>query len=99
MFPRNKVNVVLKLAFLASQMTEALIENIWKLHVALFNLCYVFQIVFMKHIKWCIVSHTIVKRNIHQIPLINSCCGPEPGFGDTCGCSGCTYVLAAANSS
>ena len=40
------------------------------LHIALFNLCYVFHIVFIKHINCCIVSHTIVQRNIHQIPMI-----------------------------
>ena len=72
--------MVLKLALLASHMAETLIQNLRKtlecdvnfanqrpqtLHVALFNLCYVFHIIFIKHIKWCIVSHTIVQRNIH----------------------------------
>ena len=72
--------MVLKLALLASHMAESLIENLRKtleydkqrpqtLHVALFNLCYVFYIIFIKHIKWCIVSHTNVQRYIHQIPM------------------------------
>jgi len=30
------------------------------LHLALFNLCYVFYIVFVKRVKWCIVPHIIV---------------------------------------
>jgi len=78
--------VVLKFAWLASHMTETLMDNLWKtlecdiifakqrpqtLHGALFNLCYVFHIVFIKHIKWCIVSHSSVQRNIHQIPMTN----------------------------
>ena len=86
-FSRNKVTVVLKLALLASHMAELLIENLRKtlecdilfakqrrqtLYVALLNLCYVFYIVFIKHIKWFIVSHTIVQRNIHQVPMIIS---------------------------
>jgi len=33
---------------------------IWHSALALFNLCYVFHIVFIKPIKWCIVWHTIV---------------------------------------
>jgi len=78
LFPRNKVTVVLKFALLASHLAEILFENLRKnsetLHMALFNLCYVFHIVFIKHIKWCIVSHTIVQRIIpvHQIPMIIS---------------------------
>jgi len=83
-FPRNKVTVVLKLALLASHMAKTLIENLRNVTsslpnkdpkhstVALFNLCYVFHIVFIKHIKWCIVLHTIVQRNIHQMPMIIS---------------------------
>ena len=82
-FPRNKVTVVLKLALLASHMAVNLQkisesdvifpkQRTKTLHVALFNLCYVFHIVFIKHIKWCIVSHTIVQRYMHQIPMIIS---------------------------
>jgi len=72
-FPRNKVTVVLKLALIASHIAETLIENLPKtsecdvifakqrpqtLHVALFNLCY--------------LLHTIMQRNLHQIPMIIS---------------------------
>ena len=80
-FPRNKVKVVLKLALLASHVAETLIENIRKtktkprpqtLHVAWYNMCYVFHVVFIKHIKWCILLHKVVQRNIHQIPMIIS---------------------------
>jgi len=34
------------------------------LTVALFNLCYVFYIVFVKRIEWCIVSHIIVQMDL-----------------------------------
>ena len=78
-FPRNNVAVVLKLALLASHIATTLIKNLQKtsecdvifakhrsqtLHMALFNWCYVFHIVFIKHIKWYIVLHTIMQRNI-----------------------------------
>ena len=71
--------MVLKLALLASHMAETLIENLRKtsecdvmfdkhrrqtLAVALFNLCYVFYIVFVKRIKWCIVPHIIVQMDL-----------------------------------
>jgi len=79
--------MVLNLALPASQMAETLIENLGKSSecdvifakqvpqtppLDLFNLCYLFQIPFIKHIKWYIVSHTIVQRNIHQIPIVIS---------------------------
>ena len=75
------------LAFHMNKYVIALIANLWKtsecdvifakqrpqtLHVALFNLCCVFHIVLIKHIKWCILSHTTVQRNIHQMPMIIS---------------------------
>jgi len=63
----------------------ALIKNLWKtskcdvmfdkhrwqtIAVALFNLCYVFYIVFVKRIKWCIVSHIIVQMGL---PVVRVC--------------------------
>jgi len=68
--------VVLKLTLLAFHMAPTLIDNLRQalecsvmvvkqrhqtLHVALFNLYYVFSGVFVKSIKWCIVPHIIVK--------------------------------------
>ena len=32
--------------------------------VAFFNLCYVFYIVFVKRIKWCIVRHIVVQMDL-----------------------------------
>ena len=80
--------MVLKLALLASHIPETLIENLWKTldeydvifvkqrpqtpQVVLFNLCYMFHIVFIKHINWYVVLHIIVQRYIHQIPMIIS---------------------------
>ena len=52
-FPINKVPVVLKLAY--KHLTLA---------VALFNLCYMFYIVFVKHIKWCMVPHIIAQMGL-----------------------------------
>ena len=34
------------------------------LAVALFNLCYVFYIIFVKHIKWCVVRLIIVQMDL-----------------------------------
>jgi len=44
------------------------------LHVALFNLCYMFYIVFVKHIKWCIVSHIIVQMVLGVDGVCAGCC-------------------------
>ena len=69
-------------------MTTAVIKNLRKtsecdvmldkhkrqtLAVALFNLCYVFYIVFVKRIKWCIVPHIIVQMDLRVVGVcINS---------------------------
>jgi len=60
-------------------MAETLLENLPKtsecdvmfdkqrrqtLHVALFNLCHLFYIVFVKRIKYCIVPHSIVQMGL-----------------------------------
>ena len=73
-FFRKNVTVVLRLALLVFHMATALIENVrktsesevmldkhWRqtLTMALFNLCYVFYVVFVKRIKWCIVPYII----------------------------------------
>jgi len=81
-FPRNKVTVVLKLALLASHgwnFNQEYSENfgMWRhlcqnkdpktLHVALFNLCYVFHIVFIKYYKmsyW--VAYNCAKKYISK---------------------------------
>jgi len=70
--------VVLKLTLIASQMAKTLIENFWitsecdvifakqrpqKLHVALFYLCYMFHIVFIKHKMVYSVAYSCAKRH------------------------------------
>ena len=94
------VTVVLKLALLTSRMDKyatALIENLRKTSecdVALFNPRYVFYIIFIKLIKWCIVPHIIAQMDlpvdevcIHSSKNKPTCAPRSPGDTLRNGCS------------